>query len=75
MSDDDCIEHWSAAGPDRCRTSGGMRNNNPAMVGTVGHRQPQSADVTSSATSSFDQAVAEENARVDQLIKGVCRGC
>lgn len=41
----------------------------------VGHRQPQSADVTSSAASSFDQAVAEENARADQAIKGVCRGC
>jgi hypothetical protein len=41
----------------------------------VGHRQPQSADITSLAVSSFDRAVAEENARVDQAIKGVCRGC
>lgn len=41
----------------------------------VGHRQPQSADITSSVKSSFDLAVAEENARVDQAIKGVCRGC
>src|SRR5579871_5461851 len=41
----------------------------------VGHRQPQSADITSSVKSSFDLAVAEENARVNQAIKGVCRGC
>ena len=41
----------------------------------VGHRQPQAADVTSSKTSSTDQAVMEENARVDRLIMGICRGC
>jgi hypothetical protein len=41
----------------------------------VGHRQPQVADVTSSTTSLIDQAVMEENARVDRLIKGICRGC
>ena len=41
----------------------------------VGHRQPQAADVTSSSRSSIDQAVADENARVDGAIKGVCRGC
>jgi hypothetical protein len=41
----------------------------------VGHRQPQLADVTSSTTSLIDQAVVEENARVDRLIKGICRGC
>jgi hypothetical protein len=41
----------------------------------VGHRQPQAVDVTSSAQSSTDQALRDENARVDQAIKGVCRGC
>jgi hypothetical protein len=41
----------------------------------VGHHQPQATDVTSSAPSSIDQAVVEENARIDELIKGVCRGC
>ena len=41
----------------------------------IGHHQPQAADVTASTRSSIDQAVAEENARVDRLIKGVCRGC
>jgi hypothetical protein len=49
----------------------------------VGHRQPQvidvsssaSSSVSSSASSSIDQAVLEENARIDEVIKGVCRGC
>ena len=41
----------------------------------VGHRQPQATDVTSSKASSIDQAMMEENLKVDQLIKGVCRGC
>lgn len=41
----------------------------------VGHRQPQAADVTSSTKFSIDQAVKEENARIDEAIKRVCRGC
>jgi hypothetical protein len=40
----------------------------------VGHRQPQTADVTSS-TRLFDQDILDENARIDGLIKGICRGC
>ena len=39
----------------------------------VGHRQPQAADVP--AATSFEQALDEENAKVDRVIKGVCRGC
>ena len=41
----------------------------------VGHRQPQVIDVSSSRPSSIDQAVVEENARIDEVIKGVCKGC
>jgi hypothetical protein len=42
----------------------------------VGHRQPQVTDVISlKASSSTDQDLAEENARVDQRVKGICRGC
>jgi hypothetical protein len=52
----------------------GAIRRRPALVGAY-HRQPQAADVTSSATSSIDQAVKEENVRVDEAIKGVCRGC
>jgi hypothetical protein len=40
----------------------------------VGHRQPQTADVTSS-TRLFDQDVLNENTRIDRLIEGICRGC
>ena len=45
----------------------------------VGHRQPQAADVqtkdVTSSTSSIDQALVQENARVNRLIQGVCKGC
>ena len=42
----------------------------------VGHRQPQAADVTSPKPSfSIDRELNEENARVDRLVRGICRGC
>ena len=40
----------------------------------VGHRQPQTADVTSS-TRLVDQDMLAENARIDRLVNGICRGC
>jgi hypothetical protein len=45
----------------------------------VGHRQPQADEVRSadapSSTSSIDEALVQENARINRLIQGVCRGC
>jgi hypothetical protein len=45
----------------------------------VGHRQPQAADVqvsdVTSSISSIDQALMQENAKINRLIQGVCRGC
>jgi hypothetical protein len=45
----------------------------------VGHRQPQAADIqvidVTSSISSIDQALMQENARINRLIHGVCRGC
>jgi hypothetical protein len=38
----------------------------------VGHRQPQ-ADIPPSI--SFDQSLDQENAKIDRVISGVCRGC
>lgn len=40
----------------------------------VGHRQPQATDVPLTASSS-EQALDQENARVDRVIRGICRGC
>lgn len=40
----------------------------------VGHRQPQAADIPLS-TSSFEQTLDEENARIDRIVRGICRGC
>src|SRR5215831_9947044 len=39
----------------------------------VGHRQPQAADIPTSI--SLEQTLDEENARIDRVITGVCRGC
>src|SRR5262252_92633 len=38
----------------------------------VGHRQPQAADIPTSI--SFEQLL-DENAKIDRVISGVCRGC
>ena len=36
----------------------------------VGHRQPQAADVPPS-----DRTLDQENANVDRIVRGICRGC
>ena len=40
----------------------------------VGHRQPQATDVQSSAVS-YEQIFDREDATVDRMIRGICRGC
>jgi hypothetical protein len=40
----------------------------------VGHRQPRAIDIPASASAS-QQIIDQEDANVDQKIKGVCRGC
>ena len=40
----------------------------------VGHRQPQANDVPQ-AMSWSERTLDNENAKVNRLIKGVCRGC
>jgi hypothetical protein len=40
----------------------------------VGHRQPQAVDVPSPSSPS-EQTVDQEDANVDRIIKGICRGC
>jgi hypothetical protein len=40
----------------------------------VGHRQPGAADVPAS-TSVLQQTLDQEDANVDRIIRGVCRGC
>ena len=45
----------------------------------VGHRQPQAANIQAThitaSIPSIDQALVQENARIDRVIQGVCRGC
>jgi hypothetical protein len=38
----------------------------------VGHRQPQAADVP---RKLLEPILDEENAKVDRIVKGICRGC
>jgi hypothetical protein len=40
----------------------------------VGHHQPRAIDVLTSA-SSFEQFFEEEDARVDRIVRNICRGC
>jgi hypothetical protein len=40
----------------------------------VGHRQPQAADVPASP-SPYEQTLDQEDANVDRVIRGICRGC
>ena len=40
----------------------------------AGHHQPRAIDVLTSA-SSFEQFFEEEDARVDRIVRNICRGC
>jgi hypothetical protein len=40
----------------------------------VGHRQPQLTDVTQTKSLS-ELALDEENAKIDRVVKSICRGC
>jgi len=40
----------------------------------AGHHQPRAIDVLTSA-SSFEPFFAEEDARVDRIVRNICRGC
>jgi len=69
------LEKGTPEAPDAKALPPGRETSTLPWLAPVGHRQPQVSDVTSAAPSSIDQAVAEENARIDELIKGVCKGC
>jgi hypothetical protein len=40
----------------------------------VGHRQPSAVDVIES-TSDSQPILGEENAKIDRIVRGICRGC
>jgi hypothetical protein len=40
----------------------------------AGHHQPRAIDVLTSA-SSFEQFFEDEDARVDRIVRNICRGC
>jgi hypothetical protein len=51
----------------------GCESSTKPWSAPVGHRQPQAADIP--ASISFEQTLDEQNARIDRVISGVCRGC
>jgi hypothetical protein len=77
------VIHNSGAGPRASTASGdapapsvaiprGCETSTRPWSAPVGHRQPQ-ADIPPSI--SFDQSLDQENAKIDHVISGVCRGC
>jgi hypothetical protein len=40
----------------------------------VGHRQPRAADIPA-ASSASQQILDREDANLDRMIRGICRGC
>ena len=51
-----------------------------SMVRPAGHRQPTLAAVPETGQIKVDEngpanAIDQENARLDRLIRGICRGC
>ena len=70
----EALEHAPPA-PDASALPPGRETSTLPWSAPVGHRQPQAADVTSSIPSSIDQALVQENARIDRVIQGVCKGC
>ena len=57
----------------RLDTEGEELPNNEAAW-PVGHRQPR-ADQVPSEKSPMDDSINRENAQLDRMTKGICRGC
>jgi hypothetical protein len=71
----EALENDAPTAPTASALPPGRETSTLPWSAPVGHRQPQAADVTSSIPSSIDQALVQENARIDRVIQGVCRGC
>ena len=41
----------------------------------VGHRQPRASDVPNNVSNNEYDMLSKENANLDKIIKGICRGC
>ena len=57
-------------------TSVGSTINGTVPEAPVGHRQPRASDVPNNVSNndSYDM-LSKENANLDKIIKGICRGC
>jgi len=52
----------------------GRETTTKPWLAPVGHRQPRTADIPASSSSS-QQSLDQEDAYVDRKISNVCRGC
>jgi hypothetical protein len=63
----------ASAPPVRSLIAGNETSTRPWSA-PVGHRQPRAADVPT-PTSASQQSLDQEDANVDRIVRGVCRGC
>jgi hypothetical protein len=47
----------------------------PAVQAPIGHRQPRATDVPPDRDRKADEREAEEQRRLDRVLRGICRGC
>jgi hypothetical protein len=75
----EALDNGAPPAPTASALPAGCETTTRPWSAPVGHRQPQAVDVqaidVTSSISSIDQALVQENARIDRLIQGVCRGC
>jgi hypothetical protein len=63
-----------ASAPSVRTPTAGFETTTRPWSAPVGHRQPRAADMPSSAFAS-EQIFDQEDAKVDRIIRNVCRGC
>jgi hypothetical protein len=77
------ITHWASqsVAADALATVSSSRPWTPGMEtasrpwsAPTGHHQPRAIDVPTSA-SSFEQIFQDEDARVDRIVRNICKGC
>jgi hypothetical protein len=75
----DALDKNAPPAPTASAIPAGCERTTRPWSAPVGHRQPQAADMqvnnVTSSISAIDQAQVQENARINRLIQGVCRGC
>ena len=67
------VDDKPAAGPDRSWARGKETATRPWSA-PVGHHQPRAADVPV-PPAALQQMIEDEDARIDRIVRSICRGC